>query len=254
MKWPFSFANSAYNEHMEYKYTGIILNKRDVGETDRIYTIYTLEGGKVRSLAKGVRKSHAKLAASLENITLADITIIRTRGLGKITGSIVENNFTSLKRDCDALLETFSGLGIFEKLVDFESPDAKVFSLLKDYLEAVDFCASGDSGEKHAIIRLGFVVKLLDALGWSIEVDICVSCGKKLSENFPCFSSEHGGTLCEHCTQGNSDCILPIRANAIKMLRLFLKNNIQALTKIKATREDCDSVHLVVDDFLRWNA
>ena len=33
---------------MEYKYTGIILNKRDVGETDRIYSIYTLEGGKIR--------------------------------------------------------------------------------------------------------------------------------------------------------------------------------------------------------------
>jgi hypothetical protein len=45
-----------------------------------------------------------------------------------------------------------------------------------------------------------------------------------------------------------------VRANAIKMLRLFLKNNIQGLTKIQASREDCDSVRLVVDDFLRWTS
>ena len=252
---------------MEYKYTGIILNKRDVGETDRIYTIFTLEGGKVRSVAKGVRKSQAKLAASLENVTLADITIVRTRGLGKITGSIIENNFAALKRDCDALLETFSGLSVFEKLVDFESPDVQVFLLLKNYLEAVDFCAASaltrglslvpermvlESFNKHTLIRLGFIVKLLDALGYAIEVNFCVVCGKNLSENFLSFSSQHGGVLCEHCGQDNSSCALPVRANAIKMLRLFLKNNIQALTKIKATQEDCDSVRLVVDDFLRW--
>lgn len=250
---------------MEYKYTGIILNKREVGETDRIYTIYTLEGGKVRSLAKGVRKPQAKLAASLENVTLADITIVRTRGLGKITGSIVENNFTLLKQDCDALLEVFSALNIFEKIVDFESPDRKVFLLLKDYLEAADSCTAGGALSlisdritpdeaiiKQMLIRLGFIVKLFDALGWSIEVDVCVSCGKKLSENFPCFSSEHGGALCEHCAQGNNNSALSVRANVIKLLRLFLKNNIQTLTKIRATREDCDSVRLVVDDFLRW--
>lgn len=239
---------------MEYRYTGIILNKRDVGETDRIYTIYTLEGGKIRSLAKGVRKSHAKLAASLENITLADVTIVRSRGLGKITGSIVENNFSVLKRDCDALLETFSGLNIFEKIVDFENPDPKVFLLLRSYLEAVDFCAAGEDSEKHTLIRLGFAVKLLDLLGYAIEVNVCVACGEKLSQEALCFSSEHGGALCENCSNDNKSCALPVRANTIKMLRLFLKNNMQALTKIQASREDCDGVRLVVDDFLRWTS
>ncbi|NTW26835.1 MAG: DNA repair protein RecO [Candidatus Moranbacteria bacterium] len=239
---------------MEYRYTGIILNKRNVGETDRIYTIYTLEGGKVRSLAKGVRKSQAKLAASLENITLTDITIIKSRGLGKITGSIVENNFSELKKDCDALLETFAGLSIFEKLVDFENPDAKVFSLLKNYLEVVDFIARSGNVEKQLLLRLGFVVKLLDLLGYSMEVDHCVACGKKISEKFPCFSSQHGGALCEDCAKDNAQCSLSVRVNVIKMLRLFLKNNLQALIKIKATQEDCDSVRLVVDDFVRWNS
>lgn len=244
---------------MEYRYTGIILNKRDIGETDRIYTVYTLEGGKIRSLAKGVRKPHAKLAASLENITLADVTVIRSRGLGKITGSIVENNFSSLKCDCDALLETFAGVTIFEKLIDFENPDQKVFLLLKEYLETVDFCAQekalNDDLEysvKVKLIRLGFVVQLLDALGYTIKVDSCVICSEKLSEKSLCFSSEHGGALCGKCSLDKSDCALPVEANVIKLLRLFLGNNINTLIKVKASQSDCDAVRLVVDDFLRW--
>ncbi|EKD58653.1 MAG: hypothetical protein ACD_56C00077G0004 [uncultured bacterium] len=238
---------------MEYKYTGIILNKRDVGETDRIYTIYTLEGGKIRSLAKGVRKSHAKLASSLENITLADITIMRTRGLGKITGSIVEQNFSLLKRDCDALLEIFAGLSMFDKLIDFENPDPVVFSLLKNYLETVDAASLGNGNEKHVLLRLGFMVKLMDALGYSIEVAACVSCGKALSENLLSFSAQHGGALCANCAHENPTSALPIKSNAIKMMRIFLKNNISTFGKINATREDCDSVRMAMDDFLRWN-
>ena len=237
---------------MEYKYTGIILNKRDVGETDRIYTIFTLEGGKIRSVAKSVRKPQAKLAASLENITLADITIVRTRGLGKITGSIVENNFSNLKREVDAIGETFLSMSIFDKLVDYENPDGAVFELLKNYLEVVDIYAEENSAEKQVLLRLGFTVKLLDFLGYALEVSQCVSCGEKISENFIYFNSQAGGVLCQNCWQENKNGTLPVRANAIKMMRLFLKNNMLNLGKIQATREDCDSVRLVVDDFMRW--
>ncbi len=136
---------------MEYKYTAIILNKRNVGETDRIYTMYSLEGGKIKSVAKGVRKPQAKLAASLESITLADVAIVRSRGLGKITGSIVENNFTALKKDENALLNIFAVFHLFDKLVDFENPDRIVFGLLQEYLESVEKCARSKDKEKYLL-------------------------------------------------------------------------------------------------------
>jgi DNA repair protein RecO (recombination protein O) len=238
---------------MEYKYTGIILSKRDVGETDRICTIYTLEGGKIRSIAKGVRKAHAKLASVLENITLADITIVRTRGLGKITGSISENNFTALKGNYSAVLETFSALGLFDKLIDFENPDPKVFHLLKDYLLTVEACSAQADNDKHALLKLGFTVKLLHELGYTIEVNSCVVCRKSLSKDAIVFSAQQGGTLCADCAKENSADTIFIQANAIKMIRLFLQNKMNTLVKIKANREDCDSACLAVNEFLKWN-
>lgn len=237
---------------MEYKYTAIILNKRNVGETDRIYTMYSLEGGKIKSVAKGVRKPQAKLAASLESITLADVTIVRRRGLGKITGSIVENNFTVIKKDEQALLNVFAVFHLFDKLVDFENPDQGVFELLQKYLESMEKSVGIGDEQKYLIFRYGFMVKLLDALGYAIGVDLCVSCGGRLSQSEIRFSSKQGGVLCEQCAKDDKEAIR-ISVNGVKMLRLFLKNDLQTFSKIQATESDCDSMRMAVDDFLRWN-
>jgi len=215
--------------------------------------MYALEGGKIKSVAKGVRKPQAKLAASLESLTLADITIVRSRGLGKITGSIVENNFTAIKQNGEALLSVFASLAWFDKLVDFENPDQKVFELLKKYLESVDKLALEKSGaEKFALFRYGFGVKLLDALGYAIGVDLCAVCGDRLEPANIFFSSKQGGALCAKCASGDREAIA-IKVNAVKMLRLFLKNEIASFGKIQAAREDFDSLQMAVDDFLRWN-
>ena len=238
---------------MEYKYTAIILNRWDVGETDRICTMYSLEAGKIKSVAKGVRKPQAKLAASLESITLADVTIVRSRGLGKITGSIAENNFTAIKKNEQAVLNVFAVFHLFDRLVDFENPDKVVFLLLQKFLESVDkFAASGDE-QKYLIFHYGFIVKLLDILGYAIGVDLCIACGGRLSREEIKFSSKQGGVLCGVCAKSDREAI-HIRVNAVKMLRLFLKNELETFAKIQATREDFDSMRIAVDDFLRWNS
>ena len=238
---------------MEYKYTGIILNKRDVGETDRIYTSYTLEGGKIRSLAKGIRKPEAKLASSLENITLADITIVRTKGLGKITGSIIENSFPNLKNDCDTLLEVFSSIGVFDKLVDLESADDRIFNLLKEYFEVADICARKNLREKHQLLRLGFMAKFMFELGYAVGVDSCAACGSVLSRGSLGFSSKHGGVLCEKCACGGKFLAIPISVNAVKIMRLFLRSKMSSLYKIQALQKDLASVRIAIEDFSRWN-
>lgn len=246
-----SRAHLNFYYRMEYKYTGIILNKRDTGETDRICTIYTLEGGKIRSLAKGVRKAEAKLAGFLESLTLADVTVFRNHGLGKITGSIVENSYGNIKRNHEALFEVFAAINIFDKLVDFEHPDEKVFQLLKDYLEAMDLIADGLDVEKFSLLRLGFVVKLLDVSGYSLEVSTCVSCANSLSVDGLFFSSQQGGVLCGKCGELEKTA-LPIQPNTVKIVRLFLNTSLAGLLKLKTSRADGDLVRLVVDDFLRW--
>lgn len=241
---------------MEYKYTGIVIGKRDVGETDRIYSLYTLEGGKIQALAKGVRKPQAKLAGFLENFTLADVTVQRTRGLGKITSSIVEKNHAFLKRDCDALINALASMRAFNRLVDLEHCDAQVFALLEEYLSMADDIASRDLSEEGRnelgiLLRLAFMFKLLNALGYTLAVNSCANCGEELAPNGMRFSAEHGGVLCHDC-RSHAKGAAPITANAVKLLRLFLHGEMRLVSKLKAARQDLALAQQMLRHFLQW--
>jgi len=237
---------------MEYKYTGIILNKRNIGETDRMYTIFTREGGKIRSLAKGVRKPHAKLASSLESLTMADITVVKNRGTGKIAGSIIENTYPHLKKDGAALLEVFGAISLFNKLVDLESKDETMFALLADYLDAADSAARTQSAEeKNRLLSLGFSLKLLELSGYKIEASLCVLCGCRLTGEHFHFSPELGGIVCEACGR-SQPATIPVNANAIKLIRIIFASGMRSLEKLKVEKKDLDALSRVVRGFLLW--
>ena len=241
---------------MEYKYTGIVIGKRDVGETDRIYSMYTLESGKIQALAKGVRKPQAKLAGSLENFTLADITVMRTRGMGKITSSIVEKNHVFLKKNYEALMNSLQSMQVFNRLVDLEHCDKKIFLLLEEFLEQLNLIARNQKKAEEAfesclLLRLGFSFKLLNELGYSLIVSECVNCGQELFPSNLHFNASQGGIICQNCfTQAQNS--IRINSSVVKLLRLFLQNDLNKLLKVKVSSADLRLTQGVLQNFLNW--
>jgi DNA repair protein RecO (recombination protein O) len=237
---------------MEYKFTGIVLGKYNVGEADRIYTIYTLEKGKIKALAKGVRKSQARLAGNLENFSLVDLAIAKGKGTGKITGSIVENNFRNLRNNLEALGNVFEAVKILDKLTGLEEKDADIFNLLESYLKTADE-ASLEKEEKISLITRGFILKLLDCLGYKIEAKACVKCSSAFPKNGNYFSAEKGGIVCTACSKeaGNK---IAVSDNTIKIIRIFFQNKLKSLLKLKVTRKEIDNLKMITNDFIQWIA
>jgi len=236
---------------MDFKYNGIILNKFDIGETDRIYGIYTFEVGKIRAKAVGVRKPNAKLAGSLEPLTQAEIFMARGRGRGNITGVIATNNFLGIKSDIHVLEKVFYAFGIFSRMVTDEEKDEKIFELLIKYLGLMDTLASGGKNMKMDIVTAGFLIKLLDEMGYGIEVDKCVKCRGKLKPHGNFFSPEQGGILCENCGKSLLRKI-KIGHNSIKIIRLFLANKIDNFSKIEAEEKTIRNLKSVISEEINW--
>jgi len=243
-----------YNKNMIYNYTGIILGKYNIGEADRIYIIYTLESGKIRVVAKGVRKPRAKLAGHLENFTLSNISVAKTRGIGKITGAVAENNFSRLKNNFESLAETFKAAGILNKLAKEEEKDERVFSLFLKYLEAMNSekIISGVFAAP-SLLTQGFIFKLFDYLGYKIEANVCVKCGKPLSQEGNYFNAERGGILCQNCAL-NFRNSLKANADSVKIIRIFYQNNIKSLIKLKVNSPAINNLKIISHDFFRWIA
>ena len=236
---------------MEYKYQSIVLEHVDVGETDRLYALYTKEAGRILLAANGVRKPQAKLAGNLESITLVEVFAAKNRGRGRITGVIAADNFSALKENLPALEKVFAALKIFNRLVTQEEKDAVIFELLADYLKAMD--RSGADEGRLEILTAGFIFKLLSGLGYGLEMKKCADCGAPLVSGGNFFSAALGGTLCLACSSRENRRIR-IADETVKFIRIFFENKMENLGKLRAGESNLRNLKLIAEEVVRWVA
>jgi DNA repair protein RecO (recombination protein O) len=237
---------------MELRCVAIVLKKKEIGETDRLYTLYTREQGKVRVVARGIRKAEAKLASQLENGTFVDVAIARTRGTGKITGAVAEETFPYLRHNFDILKRVLDVLGVFERLVDLEEPDAVLFDLLKEYLSLANDLGRGGKMDKVVLLSEGFLFQLFAHLGYTIETGACVVSGERLrAGERHYFSPGQGGMVSgEHSASTKGS--FPVSENAIKLIRLFLSQKLEHLPRIVLEARELQELRQVASSFLQW--
>ncbi len=229
---------------MEYRYTAIVLKKLEVGETDRLYTFYTKEQGKVRAVAKGIRKSGAKLASQLENGTFVDVSVARTRGTGKITGALAEECYPKLRAALGILRGVCMTLYDFERLVQFDEPDETLFSLLADFLRCADHSATRGDTVNCRLLSSAFLFQAVAHLGYAMEARVSAVSGRRFfgsdtSEHF-FFSPSQGGVV--FASECGEHPVLPMSQNAIKLLRVFQTHPLSAVMHIRVDSRELKEV------------
>lgn len=237
---------------MEYKYTAIIIGKKDVGETDRIYSLYTREVGLLQVVAKGVRKPQAKLAAALETLTLSDVSVQRSRGKGAVSGAIIEQDFRFLKKNADALPQALDVIFFLQKLLGAEERDEELFSLIWDYLSSLDEAARKGISAAFPVLDAAFEIKMSGALGYALELESCAHCSGPLGGERITVGAGVGGALCGDCAPLERNP-LQLSVNAIKLGRLAQRNSLAALSKVRCERRDALMLRRVARSFLEWS-
>ena len=121
---------------------------------------------------------------------------------------------------------------------------------LQVFLSAVIFSDEYNSAFPALSLNL-FCFKLLNFLGYGVEIRCCVNCSTGLLRKNNYFSAKHGGILCKKCFIYTNDGI-PVNENSIKMIRIFLKNNIRSLEKLKIGRKELDNLEIITRNLLNW--
>ncbi len=232
-----------------------MLRKREVGETDRFYTFYTREQGKITAIAKGVRKAEAKLASSLETATQSEIMMARMRGTGRITGAVLEESYPALHQSPAILHSVVRFLSNIDRLVEPEEKDEALFAMLVQYLSTADEIAREKGEERQArLLTETAYYQLFAHLGYELELGLCAHSGEALKqgERF-CLSFEAGGVVKEAYARGANDRH-PISENAIKTLRIIIRARFDQLSKIivdEKTLDELSRLRLVYEHWIR---
>ncbi|HSX23910.1 MAG TPA: DNA repair protein RecO [Candidatus Saccharimonadales bacterium] len=139
---------------------GIVLARTNYQEADRILTLLTPDHGKVRVLAKGVRKAKSKLAGGVELFSISEIGFIRGRGeLATLISARLIRYFDTIVQDIDRTMLGYELLKLLNKVTE-DAPGPEYLELLIETFEALD-----EPKLNIELIRLWFYAQLLRLAG-----------------------------------------------------------------------------------------
>jgi DNA repair protein RecO (recombination protein O) len=140
--------------------TGIVLTRTDFQEADRIVTMLTPDQGKVRLIAKGVRRPKSKLAGGIELFSVSSITFLQSRSeLKTLVSSRLITHYGNIVKD---IRRTMLGYELLKRLnrVTEDITGEEYFVLLQRTLEGLD-----DFDLVPELLELWFSMQLLDITG-----------------------------------------------------------------------------------------
>jgi len=204
-----------------YRTQAIILKRGDFFEADRLLTLYTLERGKMRAIAKGIRRPTSRKGGHLELFTHSQLLLARGRNLDIITQAQTIEPFLPLRED---LLRTSYACYVDElldQITEENVPNPRLFYLLRDTLARL-----GESRDLALTARF-YEMRLLGLTGYEPQLFHCVRCrGLFEPQGSFFFSPMEGGALCEACgplpARGAQERgAMTLSLAALKVLRFF---------------------------------
>ena len=164
-----------------------------LGEADRIVTFVTKDHGKIRAVAKGVRKTKSRIGARVEPLSHVALLCWRGRELDVVTQVEVIDSFRTVREDLERLSPAMTMLEITDQLALERHPAPELFSLLLGALKELD--------RSYSPYLLGaFCFKVLGLEGVAPSLEQCHRCGE--SRPLVAFDAEEGGFVCANCRRG----------------------------------------------------
>jgi len=172
-----------------YKEQGIVLRAAKLGEADKIVTILTQGSGKVRGVAKGIRRTTSKFGARLEPFTHVSLLMYRGRNLDTVTQAEIVTAFRDLRSDFSLIAAGEAMLEAADKVAEEHERNVRLFLLLLTGLRALD-----DRPTDPAAVAESYLLKLLSLSGFHPSLSACAVCGSPGPHDW--FSSAQGGVVC----------------------------------------------------------
>lgn len=194
-----------------YRDVGVVLRTYKLRESDRIVVIHTRENGKVRAVAKGVRKTRSRFGARLEPMSHVRLLLYRGRELDIVSQAESVASLAPMLASLDRMSQGMAAVEAVDQLSLEREPDPQLYRMLVGVLTTI--------AERPSPLNVpAFYLKLLAAQGVRPVLDRCVRCdGAEPSVTLVAFDLAEGGVLCRSCRSGVS-----ISGGALALLRDIL--------------------------------
>ena len=222
-----------------YRDSAIVLGSYKFGEADRVVVLLSESHGKIRVVAKGVRKTKSSIGARLEPMSFVDISLRRGRELDTVDQVKLLDTFSQLRTDFDRLRQGLAMVEAVNKITPDREPVPELFALLSRALTALN-------KRQSPLLLAAFFWRLISVEGQAPQLESCVRCGDQC-DGFV-FDITEGGVHCPSCGAGR-----PISDTALGIMRDMLGGHMNhvldlpespAVTEVNVLAMDAMEAHL----------
>jgi len=215
-----------------YSTEAIVLKRSDLGEADRILTLFTPGKGKIRAVAKGTRRPISKLAGHVDLLCRSQLQLALGRNLDIVTQAEGRENFLHLRADLWHMTCGFYLAELVDRFVEDHTQHYDIYVLLLETLRYLDADANAlqqqlaskdanmdagtdastgainrvptiqqhQEGQTRLLLRY-FELRLLMAVGYEPVLQNCANCASEIRPEENGFRASLGGVLCPQCSR-----------------------------------------------------
>lgn len=228
-----------------YTTEAIVLSRFDFGEADRILTLITPTAGKLKVIARGIRRPTSRLGGSLEPFAELTVALARGRTFDVVTQVSVGHAWLNLRDSLESTATAWYLAELADRSLEERHAADPLYALLRRAYELLD------GGMAPGRVARWYEIHLLDELGQRPEVDRCVECDRMLEvdERFR-WVPPLGGVLCQRCP-GPARDRTGLTLEALKLLKAYQRLDIEAIAALRLTAGVERETEAALRDFVR---
>jgi DNA repair protein RecO (recombination protein O) len=228
-----------------YTTAAIVLSRFDLGEADRVLTLITPGGGKLKAIAKGIRRPTSRLGGSLEPFAELTVALARGRTFDVVTQVSVGHAWLRLRDSLESAATAWYLAELADRSLEERHAAEPLYALLRRAYELLD------AGMAPSRVARWYEMHLADELGVRPEVDRCVECDRVLEaeESFR-WVPPLGGVLCDRCP-GPPAARTALSLDALKILKAYQRLDVEALAALRLSAAAEAEVEAAMRDFVR---
>jgi len=228
-----------------YKTQAIVLSRFDLGEADRVLTLLTPHDGKLRVIAKGVRRPTSRIGGSLEPFAELHLVIARGRTFDVVTQASVGEAWLCFRDRLESAATAWYLGELADRAVEERAAAYPVYALLRRAFQLLD------DGMAPGRLARWYEFNLADALGMRPEVERCVECDRTLEPNDAFrWVPALGGVLCSRHPGPPAEQV-GLSLDALKLLRAYRRLDIEAIAALRLAAAVESEVESALRRFIR---
>lgn len=267
-------------EQRSYSTEAIVLKHSNLGEADRVLTLFTPYKGKFSAVAKGVRRPISKKTGHLELLACTQLQVAVGRNLDIVTQAQGIEAFLHMRSELWHLTCGIYLTELVERFIEENTPHNDVYKLLLESLRTLDQDAEDiqlqrlqagsetqetthgetrgeirvqgvrDAHDRTKLLMRYFEIYLLSSVGYEPVLRVCANCDAELKPEENGFTPSLGGALCPNCSHLWSQSL---SLNALKVLRLLHRTDWGQVPRFRLDASLHDELERAMHGLLRFH-